>query len=262
MSSPPRPARAALWLLTLGALAAMLLRVGSGGLGAPPASFSGLVAWVNEGDPALRAVALIRLAALAAVAYLAVATVVVTVAGASTSARARAVARATTSATVRRLLAMALGIGVTAVAIGTGPLGPGAPPRPVAAQVAPPVDPSPPGTALLQLLPPAPQVPATPPSGPPAAPAPTTGSTAPSTWTVASGEHVWAVAEQVLGRAWGRPPSDVEIVPYWHALIARNADRIPVPGQPDLLFVGTVLALPAPPQAPAPTGAAALPPTT
>ncbi|HET9071216.1 MAG TPA: hypothetical protein VFN60_04825 [Acidimicrobiales bacterium] len=42
-------------------------------------------------------------------------------------------------------------------------------------------------------------------------------------------------------------PADVAAVAaYWSRLIAANQDHLPVPGDPDLLFVGDRLVLPLP----------------
>ena len=46
----------------------------------------------------------------------------------------------------------------------------------------------------------------------------------------------------------GAPPADREIGPYWLAVIAANQDRLPDPGNPNLLFPGDVIVLPHPPQ--------------
>jgi nucleoid-associated protein YgaU len=65
-----------------------------------------------------------------------------------------------------------------------------------------------------------------------------------ATWTIAPGQHFWAVAEHVLARAWGRAPTDAEIVQYWHALIEANRDRLRDRGNPDLVYPGQVFVLP------------------
>jgi nucleoid-associated protein YgaU len=76
-------------------------------------------------------------------------------------------------------------------------------------------------------------------------------ATVPSEWQVRPGEHLWAVAEQVLGQAWGRPATDTEIDPYWRALVAANRSRLPDPDNPDLVYPGEVLTVPPPPAEPA-----------
>jgi hypothetical protein len=63
------------------------------------------------------------------------------------------------------------------------------------------------------------------------------------TWEVGAGDHFWGIAETVLGRAWGRPPTEAETARYWRSLIDRNATRLAVPGNPDIVLVGQVLEL-------------------
>jgi nucleoid-associated protein YgaU len=65
-------------------------------------------------------------------------------------------------------------------------------------------------------------------------------------WTVKPGECFWTIAESVLHRAWGRPPSEAEIVPYWQRLIAANRSALAHPGDPDLIFPGQVFDVPTP----------------
>lgn len=65
------------------------------------------------------------------------------------------------------------------------------------------------------------------------------------TWTVAPGESFWSIAADVVAGRVGHRPSDEEVARYWVALVRANAGRLPVPGDPDLLFAGDVLVLPA-----------------
>jgi len=74
---------------------------------------------------------------------------------------------------------------------------------------------------------------------------PVTRTEAPLTWTVAPGDHLWSIAERVLERELGRAPSEAEVVPYWHALIDANRAVFADPQNPDLIFAGQVLTLPA-----------------
>lgn len=71
------------------------------------------------------------------------------------------------------------------------------------------------------------------------------------TWQVVPGDHFWAVAERVLAEAWERSPTDDEVDPYWRALVQANAAVLADPANPDLLFPGQVIAVPAPPPRPA-----------
>ncbi len=79
---------------------------------------------------------------------------------------------------------------------------------------------------------------------PPAAPAPL------ATWTIQPGDHFWHVARAVLTEAWKRPPSDVELLPYWRLLVEHNRSRLADPANPDLVYPGQVLELPGPPPPP------------
>lgn len=73
-------------------------------------------------------------------------------------------------------------------------------------------------------------------------------------WTVRPGDHLWAVAEQVLAEAWARPPSDAEVDGYWRALVDANRPRLRDPANPDLVFPGQLLVVPPPPAPPGPNG--------
>jgi nucleoid-associated protein YgaU len=66
---------------------------------------------------------------------------------------------------------------------------------------------------------------------------------------VQPGDHLWAIAEAELQRAWGRAPSDRQIDPYWRLLVAQNRDRLHDPANPDLLFPGDRISLPSAPAA-------------
>lgn len=69
------------------------------------------------------------------------------------------------------------------------------------------------------------------------------------TWVVQPGDHFWAVAERVLAEVWGRAPADEEVDGYWRSLVDANAGQLRDPGNPDLLFPGQIIAVPAPPGA-------------
>lgn len=65
---------------------------------------------------------------------------------------------------------------------------------------------------------------------------------------VAKGDHFWKLAEDRLAEAWGRAPTDAEILPYWQDVVAANS---PVPsGDADLIHPGDVYAFPATPSDP------------
>jgi nucleoid-associated protein YgaU len=59
-------------------------------------------------------------------------------------------------------------------------------------------------------------------------------------WSVAAGESMWSIAVTHLRDVHGRDASDEEIATYWRQIVAANA--LP---NPDLLFVGQVIELPA-----------------
>jgi nucleoid-associated protein YgaU len=71
-----------------------------------------------------------------------------------------------------------------------------------------------------------------------------------TTWTVRPGECFWSIADDVLTAAWGRPPTDAEIVPYWHTLIDANRAVLADRSNPDLIFPGQVFTVPAVPAVP------------
>ena len=64
-------------------------------------------------------------------------------------------------------------------------------------------------------------------------------------WTVRPGDHFWRIAEDVLTTALHRAPADHETDPYWQRLVDANRDRLVDRANPDLLFPGQVLVLPA-----------------
>ncbi|MBS3940443.1 MAG: hypothetical protein KG028_05740 [Actinobacteria bacterium] len=64
-------------------------------------------------------------------------------------------------------------------------------------------------------------------------------------WTVEDGEHFWSIAETILEDARGEPPSESEVASYWRELIAANEDRLLPPYDPDLIYPGQSLIIPA-----------------
>jgi hypothetical protein len=61
---------------------------------------------------------------------------------------------------------------------------------------------------------------------------------------VMPGDNMWLLAERRLRDVLGREAGDHEVAPYWLAVIGANRDRIRS-GDPDLIFPGEVLVLPA-----------------
>ena len=107
--------------------------------------------------------------------------------------------------------------------------GPSAPTGPAASPPAP----TPPRGATT-----APAGPTT--AGPTTAPAGGAGAALPP-WTIRPGEHLWAVAERTVADVEG-PGADVARVARYHQrLVAANLASLPVPGDPDLVFPGTVV---------------------
>lgn len=69
---------------------------------------------------------------------------------------------------------------------------------------------------------------------------------------VDAGDHLWSLAEGALRAAWGRAPSDAEVVGYWEQVVEGNRARLADPVNPDLVFPGQSLVLPPVPGAPVP----------
>lgn len=101
--------------------------------------------------------------------------------------------------------------------------------------------PPPPAPPTPVPAPPTPSALPAPAAGRPVAPAPSApdGST---TWVIAPGEHLWAVAEAVTRSVGTTDPAAV--AGYHRRLVAANQAALPVPGQPDLVFPGTIIACP------------------
>jgi DNA-binding SARP family transcriptional activator/nucleoid-associated protein YgaU len=68
--------------------------------------------------------------------------------------------------------------------------------------------------------------------------------------TVQPGDNFWDLAEGQLTDAWGRAPSDAEVVGHWQALVETNRDGLAPPGDPDLIHPGQVFSVPDPPPDP------------
>ena len=81
--------------------------------------------------------------------------------------------------------------------------------------------------------------------GPAPAPVPSPATTPPlAAWTVRPGDDLWSIAEAVMAKHLGQPPSDAQIGPYWLQVIAANRSRLPDPRNPGLIFAGEVITLP------------------
>jgi nucleoid-associated protein YgaU len=231
------------WVAFLVAAIAFLHGAGRGPL-APPPLDGRTRAWLDERDAAEATFAVVRLLALALAWYLLATTAAGVLVRLARAGRLVAFADAVSVPAVRRLVEGAIGVSLAAAALtATGELtGTGHGARPAAAEAPAPED------VVMRRLPdedrdevvmrrlPDGQVPPV--------------AAVPAEWTVEPGDHLWAVAEAVLTRAWLRPPSDAEATPYWLRLIEANRDRLADRENPDLVFPGQVMVVPPPPPPP------------
>ncbi len=244
------------------------------GLAAPEhADLGSLLTWSHQVGVVVAVFALARLAAVAAGAYLSSVLVLAWVACVTRRARLGRLARALAPAPLRGWLAAAAGACMVATTLGlqaaeaaqpatgsvsragvTAPEAPLAPP-PVLAPASPPATSGP--------APPAPSGSYRPeehgqPGRPRRRPGDLRSPRSPGgEWVVGPGESFWSIAGAVVGverTDLGGPGLAVTASPanpdlsvvaaYWSELVAANRDRLPVPGAPDLLFVGDRLLLP------------------
>lgn len=277
-----RRLRPAAGLLFVVAAIVLLHHLGTGSLAAPPfASGPGRSAWLDARDPVTAGFALLRLAALVLAYHLAITS---TVAASGHLLHRPGLVRAATAWTLppfRSAVQRVVGLGLSATAALTTPVpaavaappatatlaaGPGTAtlraagpevtvlaPRPdertgVTLRLAPP--PATTGTATLEVVA-APPEPPPPPPGSAAVPAepgpPDPGATVEAppvagTHHVRPGDHLWRLAERRLALVLGRAPTDDEVAPYWRRIVEANPQLI----DPDLLFPGDVVTLPAP----------------
>lgn len=215
------------WVALLVAVLAVLT---AGGPPLPPVSPDRWGRWLGATPPVEAAFALLRLSTLAAGWYLAGATALGLALRLARAPRLSAAADRLTVPVVRRMLA---GVGMATVGLTTAAAAQAPPAQSPAVAAAE-------DTITMRRLPPADQAPA--PAPVQAEPVPTGGSP----WTVRSGECFWSIADQVLHRAWGRSPTEPEIVPYWTRLIAANRAALADPANPDLVYPGQTFTVPAP----------------
>lgn len=244
-------------VLALAALTlAGLVAAGSGTLAAPPTgSWASAVAWYEQVGAERAAVAALRLLAMVGVAWLLLGATLQLVASVSLRHEMQRVANALSPAVLRRVAHGVASLSVTA--------GLGVPSAPTTL-----LD-DPPGTAVMQVL----EEDAEPTTA--NAPTTTTTTTAPTTTTtlppappatapaaipvpaprraavdeevvVEAGDSFWRLAVDVIAEARGGVPGDREVVEYWQRLIAANRSRLVDAANPDLLFPGQTLLLPAP----------------
>ena len=248
------------WVTVVGGGEWALYGAGRGCLAGPPvAQPMRWLPWLTHREPVTAAFGILRVVGLVLGGYL-LAVILLGVAvraaalacgavgrGARTLALVRAVDLVTLPG-LRTVLEAAAGVGVAAAVWATPTWAAAEAPAPtVAASSA-----SAPGTegATMQRLdspsPPmyAPDAarPQPPPAPPPPPPPP--ASPAKGTWTVVSGENLWAIARSHLAAEWGRTPSNAEVARVWTGLIEANRSRLRQPGNADLIYPGQELVLP------------------
>jgi nucleoid-associated protein YgaU len=226
-----RPARLALSVALLAAALDALVQMGDGPLAPPPLSISGAVSWSNRTTAVVAAFALVRLIALALGGYL---LVLAMVGGAVHTMRTRRGILLLDRATLPALRGALAVMGLGTLGIVTAPVTFATPNPPVSSTAQ--IRPVAPSTATIRPAPDAPP----PPSAP--VPPPAASSTDDQQHVVARGESLWVIAATRLAEARASDVSDEEIAGYWRAVVAAN----PLPN-PDLLFVGQVIELPAVP---------------
>ena len=246
MTRPARLLRLTAWTVGIAVVLFALATSGQGALSPPPlGSPSRWQAWFEQREPASAAFAVLRMAAVGACWYLAATTVVGAVLRLLRADVLVAVADAFTVAPVRRLLAGSLtltlaGIGPTATLAA-------AQPAPSTTSVATSTSASVPAastpdTITMRRIPPPDAEPDAPVADPPAV-------QSADRWTVQPGDCFWTIADDVLQRAWGRAPTDAEIVPYWQRLIEANRSELGDPANPHLIFPDQVFTVPPVPPA-------------
>ncbi|HAS10334.1 MAG TPA: hypothetical protein DCS55_07435 [Acidimicrobiaceae bacterium] len=244
-----RAGRAVLWLVGLVAAGGALRLAARGELMAPPlGSLDRLTAWADAHEPAAAAMAFVRLLAEVSVWYVLALSAVHVASSALRVAGGHRLADALALPGVRRLVHAGLGVGLAAASTVGGQDEVGAPDAVTMTPVAeaPLVTQhrveAPAGTATMR-----PHRPSTGEGGT----AVMTPTPIPRTWTVAAGESFWSTAEELLADAWGRPPSDAEVDPFWRTLVEVNRGRLVDPADPDLIHSGQVFEVPPVPSSPA-----------
>ncbi|HEX6597188.1 MAG TPA: hypothetical protein VF045_09645 [Acidimicrobiales bacterium] len=247
--------RLVLVTVTIGGAALALQLAGRGALAPPPlADPASWGDWLARREPIEAAMALIRLAALVFLWYLAGAALVGTALRLVRAERLVAVTDRLTVPLLRRLLvataSVSLASGVSpALLVGRGPVAAAvavtteAPSTTTSTTTT--VDGRTDPTLTMRLLP-VESAPAAP-AQPAEARLPSQARTAAVTWTVVPGESFWSIAEDVLAQAWGRAPTDAEIVPYWRTLIDANRAELADRANEHLIFPGQIFAVPSPP---------------
>ncbi|MGH9138725.1 MAG: LysM peptidoglycan-binding domain-containing protein [Acidimicrobiales bacterium] len=216
--------------LLLAGAAAVLAATGDGSLAPPPVtSLDALAAWLDERDTATAALALVRLGALVSCTWLAAAGAVAAVARLRGWVRVAAAAERRLPASLRPVAA---GLAGTSLVLTATTLDGAVSEAPAGDRLVLLPQEEPGGTATMTSLD----------DESPAA------EEVVEAWTVEPGDSFWSIAESVLADAWGRAPTDAEIVPYWLELIDANRANL-VSANPDLILPGQVFTVPPPPAA-------------
>jgi hypothetical protein len=216
-----------------GSAAAVLLlhRAGASALRTPPIhSWDAVTRWYDALPPEVAALALLRLLGLALAGWLLVATSLQVLAAVPHLAPVGWVADCVSPRSLQRLghglagLSLSAGLSAGVPSAGT-PEGA----RPVASAVAH-GDDDHADTATMRLL--------------DDAPAGDIDQAAADV-VVEVGDSLWSIAVDRLAEGRGVPPSDREVVAYWRRLIDQNRSRLVDPDNPDLIYPGQTLTLPA-----------------
>ena len=231
----------ATWVAFLVAALVGLHALGRGPLAAPP--LDDVAAWFERRDAPTAVFAVLRLALVGVAWYLLVSTLLATVLRIARADAAAGVVEACAPAPVRRLVRAAVGLSLAASVVAVSAAAASEGDEPVTMRRLPDAEmrvvEDDEGPVTMTRLPD--EVTATPPAEAP---------TAPSTWTVAPGDHLWSIAERSLAAAWRMTPTDDEIDPFWRQLIADNRQRLEDPANPDLLHPGFRVDVPEPPPKP------------
>lgn len=215
--------RAAVTVAVLGVTAWALWRTGQV-LGVPAVrSWVDASRWYELVGPAVAVMAVVRVAAMAVAVWLLAAATLQLLATVLPGPSVRSVADVIAPRSLQRLVH---GLAGVSLAAGLGVAAPGADPSPGA------------GTATLHVVPD--PVPATAPA--PAAPPVVT----PDVVVVEAGDSLWSIAENALIDAGDASPTDAAVTSYWRRLIEANRGVLVEPTNPDLIYPGQVITLPAP----------------
>ena len=234
----------AAWVAFLVAALVGLHALGRGPLATP--RVGDLAGWLGERDPATTLFAVVRLALVGVGWYLLVSTLMATVLRVARADAAAEAIEACAPAPVRRLVRAAAGLSLAASVVAVSAAAASEGDAPVTMRRLPDAElrvldgePGHDDVVTMTRLPD--DAPAPPAEAPPAVP---------STWTVAPGDHLWAIAERALATAWQTTPTDDEIDPFWRQLVAKNRHRLPDPENPDLIHPALELDVPEPPPRP------------